>query len=83
MKARTKTERGEIFFCYEDYYGNRFSTWHDLCRHGQGTSYLVGYFRSYYAGCEERIDEMFLPGRPRVEDVRKFIEGCKKVITEE
>lgn len=83
MKARTKTERGEIFFCYEDYYGNRFGTWHDLCQHGQGTSYLVGYFRSYYAGCEERIDEMFLPGRPRVVDVRKFIEGCKKVITEE
>lgn len=82
MKARTKTERGEIFFCYEDYFGNRFGTWHDIAQNGEGTSYLVGYFRSYYCGCCERIDEMFLPGKPRVCDIKKFITDCITFIKE-
>jgi len=80
MKARTKTERGEIFFCFEDYYGNRFGTWRDIARNGQGCAYLVGYFRSYYAGCEERIDEMVLTGKPSMEIIMRFIDGCKNVI---
>jgi len=83
MKIKTKTTRGEIYFAYSDYYGNLFGTWHDLAMNGNGTCYLVGYFRSYYAGCTEEIDEMFLPGRPTIGMIRRFIQGCKDCINAE
>lgn len=82
MKARTKMANGEIFFAYEDYYGNRFGTWHDIAQKGEGSSYLVGYFQSYYAGCIEPIDEMFLTGRPSIGIIKKFINDCKKFMEE-
>lgn len=83
MKARTKTQNGHIFFCYEDYYGHTFRNWCDIAHLGEGCSYLVGYFYSNYAGCIEPIMEKVLTGRPPVEFVKKFINDCKRVILEE
>ena len=80
MKSRTKIEGGEIFYAYEDYDGNQFGTWKELARNGRGPCYLVGYFYSYWFNRSERIDEMFLPGRPTIGIVRRFIESCKAVM---
>ena len=80
MKAITKTPKGEIFFGYEDADMNQFRTWHDLAQNGFGCSYLMGYFRSYYAGCVEPIDELRLTGRPSIAIVKKFIQDCKDYI---
>lgn len=83
MKARTRLTNGEIFFAYEDYDGTRFGTWKDIALNGRGPCYLIGYFVSYYAGCVEPIDEMFLAGRPTVGMVRNFIENCKIIMDNE
>ena len=82
MKARTKMANGEIFFAYEDYYGNRFGTWHDIAQNGEGVSYLVGYFHSYYYNRSEPIDEIVLTGRPSIGIIRKFINDCITFIKE-
>ena len=80
MKARTKTANGEIFFVYEDYYGNRFRSWHDIAQNGEGCSYLIGYFHSNYWNGSEAIDELVLTGRPSIGIVKQFMKDCKTFI---
>lgn len=82
MKARTKTKNGVIWFVYEDYFGQRFRSYDDLIRDGEGCKYLIGYFYSNYWNGSEPIDELELKERPTSDKVRKFIENCKRIIEE-
>lgn len=80
MKAKTKTKNGYIFFVYEDYHGTRFRSWNDIAWGGDGVSYLVGYFHSYYWNGSEPIDELVLTGRPSIGEVKEFMQRCKDFI---
>lgn len=84
MKARTKLTFGDVFFAYEDEYGERFRNYADLLKdyrenggaEGMCIGYLTGYLKSNYCGSTERIDEMPIKERPSVSDVKKFMQRC-------
>ena len=87
MKARTHIwndeNHCEIFFCYEDYGGEKFRSYDDAKKKGWKPIYLIGYLKSHYWGGSEPIDELHLSRRPKIGEVKKFIEHCKKVIMED
>ena len=80
MKARTKTKNGYIWFGYEDYYGERFGSYDEAIKEGEGSLYLVGYFRSDYWDGSEPIDELQLNERPSIGQVKEFMQDCKDFI---
>lgn len=85
MKARTKFKFGEVFFAYENEYGDKFRNYNELLadyyKNGNVASggcigYVTGYLKSNYAGCTERIDEMPIKYRPDVSKVKEFMRSC-------
>ena len=87
MKAKTrlgapKHAKCDIFFCYEDYDGNRYGNYDELTRDGRKPFSLCGYLYSYWFNASELIDEKDITRRPTRKEVAEFITHCKKVITD-
>ena len=87
MKAKTRLREKEyskcdIFFCYEDYDGNRFGNYDELIKDGREPFVLCGYLYSYWFNKSELIDEKDITRRPTRTEVADFITHCKKVITD-
>lgn len=80
MNAITRIGKCTVSFAYEDAYGNRFGTWHDIAHKGRGTSHLVGYAYSSWFNREELIDAIVLSGRPSIGMIKEFIRNCKKIM---
>jgi hypothetical protein len=87
MKAITrlsppKFAKCDIFFCYEDYEGNRYGNYDELIKGGLTPYVLCGYLYSYWFNASELIDEKDITRRPTRTEVAEFITHCKKVITD-
>lgn len=83
MKSRTKICDCEVYFAYEDEYGEKFRNYNDLLEAYRANradrrciGYLTGYLKSHYYGSTERIDEISIKERPSVSDVKKFMQSC-------
>ena len=84
MKARTKIPDCEVYFAYEDEYGEKFRNYADLLedyrenggKTGRCIGYLTGYLKSHYWGSTERIDEIPIKERPSFSDVKEFMQKC-------
>lgn len=87
MKARTKITNCEVYFAYEDEYGEKFRNYADLLEayrangaEGRCIGYLTGYLKSHYWGCAERIDDKPIKERPSVSDVKEFMRKCIDIV---
>ena len=88
MKARTKICDCEVYFAYEDEYGEKFRNYADLLEdyranvgaYGRCIGYLTGYLKSHYWGSTERIDEIPIKERPSVSDVKEFMQKCIDIV---
>lgn len=91
MKARTFFQNGdniyEIYFTYESYYGGTlYRSYQEMvddneipnCEAKYGT--LVGWIHSFLYGVHERIDIMYLDGKPTIEEVEAFMNNCVEVL---
>ena len=90
MKYMDYYKNGENVYCvyltYEDYYGgDTFRSYAEMQKYGDldegqhGT--LVGWIYSHYWGSAERIDTLNLQGRPRIAEVKQFVENCRTCLS--
>ena len=88
MKSKTRISDCEVYFAYEDEYGEKFRNYADLLKdyrenggaEGMCIGYLTGYLKSHYWGSTERIDEMPIKERPSVSDVKEFMQKCIDIV---
>lgn len=88
MKARTHYQKGlnhiEICFGYEDNDGDRYGHYADMvsANNGQKDGYISCFLYSHYwRGCWERLNEMKINECPAVDDIKAFIENCKRYVS--
>lgn len=82
MLARTRilNPKCEIYFCYEDYDGNRYGNYDALVKEGRKPFALCGYLYSFWFNNSELIDERYITRRPTRKEVADFMESCKRDI---
>lgn len=80
MKARTRIGNCEVYFTYEDYYGNQYGSWRELASRADGPMYLIGYAYSPYYNYREPIDEMSVEKKPSIGAIKGFIKNCIRLM---
>lgn len=85
IKTKLKDKPCVVFFAYETWNGcycETYGSYEEAKKksHDYGVD-LVGYLKSYYYGCTERIDEIEnLKSKPTIAQVKDFMKGCYKVL---